>query len=453
MIDTLSETQRVQRPVCNVAWFRLLRGIGHSVPIYLATGNHEEEEGWNLNDTPSRAVLNIEARKLYFPHPTNDGFYTVNADPLASLSGDQLREDYYAWTWGDALFVVIDPFQYTLSLPYSGGPSEEGDEGTPTYDQWTWTLGETQYNWLKQTLENSDAAYKFVFSHQMVGGIPDYVGTAGAEYVRGGARAAGYFEWGGYDADGTTWAFDTLRPGWGVDAEHPNGTPIHQLFVDNGVSAYFHGHDHQYVYEKRGSVVYQEVPSPSMSGTGFDGIYYEGTYAEYSTIRRLGGPGHLRVSIAPTQATVRYISSSGSDNYSYTIEPSTPVVTHDLTVNVSPAGAGTTSPSGTTARAEGSVVTVTATPNTGYAFSSWSGDCSGPTCSVTMDSDKTVTANFTTVPTYVLTTAVSPEGAGTISPPTGPQNEGSVVNVTAGPTRAGSSPAGAARAPAPPRAP
>ena len=47
--------------------------------------------------------------------------------------------------------------------------------------------------------------------------------------------------------------FATKRPGW--------GKTIEQLFMDNDVSAYFHGHDHQYVYETRDGIVYQEVPS------------------------------------------------------------------------------------------------------------------------------------------------------------------------------------------------
>ena len=121
-----------------------------------------------------------------------------------------------------------------------------------TGDQWSWTLGQQQYNWLKQTLENSDAKYKFVFSHNMLGGIPELRYRRRAGYVRGGAEAAAYFEWGGKNADGTE-GFATIVPGW--------DKPIHQLFVENGVSAYFHGHDHQYVYEKRDGVVYQEVPS------------------------------------------------------------------------------------------------------------------------------------------------------------------------------------------------
>jgi len=45
---------------------------------------------------------------------------------------------------------------------------------------------------------------------------------------------------------------------------------------------------------------------------------------------------------------------------------------------------------------DGTPVTLTATPNSGYTFAGWSGACSGTgTCQVTMDSDKTVTATFT----------------------------------------------------------
>ena len=44
----------------------------------------------------------------------------------------------------------------------------------------------------------------------------------------------------------------------------------------------------------------------------------------------------------------------------------------------------------------GTVVQLTAVPNTGYVFSSWSGDASGTSnpVSVTMDGNKSVTANM-----------------------------------------------------------
>ncbi len=329
MIDTLSETQSAYNG--RYATWRgtsYFGGISPSVPIYLTTGNHEEEEGWNLDDTPSRALLNIEARKFYFPMPNDDGFYSASTDTYAGLSGDQLRENYYAWEWGDALFVVIDEFQYTMELPYAPGAAGEGTDDPQTGDQWSWTLGETQYNWLKQTLTNSDAKYKFVFSHNMLGGIPNLtVAGVGPGYVRGGAKGAPYFEWGGYNAD-DSWGFDTQRPGW--------DKPIHQLFIENGVSAYFHGHDHQYVHETRDGVVYQEVPSAG-NMTGFSGIYTEGDYTDfygdYSTVEMLSGNGHLRISVTPTEATVSYILSSGTaSTYTYTIEPNQ--VSTDPTITI-----------------------------------------------------------------------------------------------------------------------
>jgi uncharacterized repeat protein (TIGR01451 family) len=105
--------------------------------------------------------------------------------------------------------------------------------------------------------------------------------------------------------------------------------------------------------------------------------------------------------------------------------------TYNLTVLVDPAGAGTTSPSGTTSYVEGTEVTVTATENPGYQFDSWSGACSGDgACVVTMDADKTVTANFDRL--YDLTVLVDPAGAGTTSPSgTTSYVEGTEVTVTA----------------------
>jgi len=78
----------------------------------------------------------------------------------------------------------------------------------------------------------------------------------------------------------------------------------------------------------------------------------------------------------------------------------TPSTTATLTCQASPAGAGVVSaspPSADNAYSVGTVVTLTATPATGYSFTGWSGDLAGtanPTM-ITMDADKTVTAIFT----------------------------------------------------------
>ena len=111
------------------------------------------------------------------------------------------------------------------------------------------------------------------------------------------------------------------------------------------------------------------------------------------------------------------------------------VSTYDLTTTVSPAGGGSVSlsPSGGT-YSDGTDVTVTATPATGYAFSAWSGACTGSgTCTVSMSQARTVTATF--VRTYALTTTASPSGGGrfALSPSGGTYNAGTVVGVTVTP--------------------
>jgi uncharacterized repeat protein (TIGR02543 family) len=108
--------------------------------------------------------------------------------------------------------------------------------------------------------------------------------------------------------------------------------------------------------------------------------------------------------------------------------PPTPQFT--LTTGVSPSGAGTISPA-TGKYDAGTQVTVTASANTYYEFTGWSGACSGTgTCSVTMSSDKTVTANFKLVQ-YTLTTGASPSAAGSVTPATGKFDYGTQLNVTA----------------------
>jgi len=69
--------------------------------------------------------------------------------------------------------------------------------------------------------------------------------------------------------------------------------------------------------------------------------------------------------------------------------------TYTLSVAVSPSGAGSVSPAGGQYKS-GEQVELTASPASGYTFDYWSGSASGssPTITITMDSDKSITANF-----------------------------------------------------------
>ncbi len=73
----------------------------------------------------------------------------------------------------------------------------------------------------------------------------------------------------------------------------------------------------------------------------------------------------------------------------------TPGVMYTLVVSVTPSGAGTVSTLGGK-YSPGVKVTLTATPNDGYDFEYWDGSISGsaPTVTITMNSDKNITAHF-----------------------------------------------------------
>jgi hypothetical protein len=372
--------------------------VSANSPVFLVAGNHEQQEGWHLLSplANSLPVIGTNAQNKYFLDPAPNSFYTGDTGTLSYLDGDHLRRDYYSWTWGDALYVVIDPYWFSTTKPYVTDPGGGETDTTGSGDSWDWTLGLDQFNWLKSTLQNSNAKYKFVFAHQMVGGGNI---SGQSDYGHGGANYANLVEWGGYNEDGTTWGWDTKRAGWGSQ-------PIHQMMVANGVSAFFHGHDHQYGYEKLDGMVYQAVPAGGFSGSGFS-IYSTGSG---NTIKAINSSGHLLITVGPSQSTVDYIQTGAtSPVYSYTIQPS-----RTLTTAVSPSGSGTITPAaGTHVYPNGYIANITATAASGYLFDHWSGACSGSgTCQVTMDGNKTVTANFVPIAPTCYTLTVNHTGSG-----------------------------------------
>ena len=271
--------------------------VCHSAPFFFTIGNHEGESGYWLLQTPPNniAVWGTLARKYYYSLPEPGGFYSGNN--TSEIYGIGLPQNYYAWEWGDALYVVLDVYRYSTASETPG--------------LWDWTLGAQQYNWFKQTLENSSAKYKFVFGHHVRG------------YGRGGDTLVKYFEWGGYENNGTTWGFTTHRPGWSA--------PVHQLMVQNHVQVFFQGHDHLFATEQRDGLIYQEIGMPS------DSTYNIGWLANsdaYTGANKFNGTGHIRLNVGPNLAKIEYVSAyepydtnathhNRAVIYSYTISPNT----------------------------------------------------------------------------------------------------------------------------------
>lgn len=178
-------------------------------------------------------------------------------------------------------------------------------------DNWGWTLGERQYKWFKESIEKSNAKFKFVFCHQLIGG-GDTKGRGGAEFVK-------YYEMGGYNKD-NTWGFDVKRPGW--------EKPIHQLMADNKVTIFFHGHDHFFDKQEFDGVIYQLVPQ--LSHPNFKNAGQAESYG-YITGDILPNSGYLQVTVSEPKVTIYYIRSylpkdetgqryNGPVAYSYTIQ-------------------------------------------------------------------------------------------------------------------------------------
>ncbi|MCX6161976.1 MAG: T9SS type A sorting domain-containing protein [Ignavibacteriae bacterium] len=296
----MSEKLAIQNPVTIRDRHLLLRSyfdiVCHSVPLFLVLGNHEGELGWRLDSTANNLpVWATNARKFYYPNPEPNLFYSGDtiAEPYVGL-----RQNYYSWTWGNALFIVLDPFWYTKSKP-----------------GWGWTLGSAQYNWFKNVITTSNAKFKFFFCHNLVGG--------NSSDARGGTEVAHLFEMGGRNAD-STWGFDTYRPGW--------GKPIHTLMAENKAT-FFHGHDHFFGFQMKDGVVYQEVPQPSSKS------YTQISASQYGYVNGVFIPnrGYLSVTVTSTSAKVEYIRTylpaeentqrhNGDVSYSYTIDTSGSVV-------------------------------------------------------------------------------------------------------------------------------
>lgn len=272
--ENIEPVYRIQR--------HYLGNAGANPPLFLVNGNHEQAAKYLLNGTPDNAAVQAGlARKKYFPLPTPGSFYSGDKDTVKYVG---LLKDYYAFEWGSALFVVIDPYWHS-DVAVDNQPGADGGRGRR--DPWSASLGKEQYTWLKNTLEASKAKFKFVFAHHVNG------------TGRGGVERAKYFEWGGHGQNGQ-WQFDQFRPGWEM--------PIHQLFVKNNVTIFFQGHDHLFAKQELDGVIYQSVPNPA------DHTYTAFNREAYTSGDVLPNSGFLHVTVNPNDVKVEYVRSYFKDS-------------------------------------------------------------------------------------------------------------------------------------------
>ncbi len=265
--------------------------VCQSAFLFSVLGNHDGEFGQQIKkrNPDNMTAWATATRKQYYINPFPNEFYSGNT---AQETGTETPENYYAYEWGNALFIVLDPFRYTAG----------------NKDPWQRTLGAAQYQWLQHTLEKSTASFKFVFIHNLVGGV-DLKGKA-----RGGMEAAQYFEWGGKDTSGA-FVFSNKRSGWEL--------PVHDLLVKHKVNIVFHGHDHFFAKQEKDGLIYQLVPQPGALHYG--NINSAAEYG-YSNGKIINVPGYMRIRVEKEKATVELIQNSIDSKhknkeilYSYTI--------------------------------------------------------------------------------------------------------------------------------------
>ncbi len=270
-VDTLKQVNAqtvTERYLAQRQWLGLV-----DAPVFLVNGNHEQAALANLDGTPNNvAVWAQTARNAYYPQPAPDAFYSGNPEPVEHIG---LLRNYYAFTWGDALFVVIDPYWHspqTVDNQFGADRDQKKDR-----DLWNVTLGDAQYRWFRQTLETSTAKHKFVFAHHVNG------------TGRGGIELADTFEWG--DAKNLA----AHRPSW--------DKTIHQIMAENGVTIFFQGHDHIFVKQELDGVIYQSLPEPA------NPFYSWENDDAYKTGDKFPNSGRVRVSVTPDGVTVEYVRS------------------------------------------------------------------------------------------------------------------------------------------------
>lgn len=299
---TLSYQMVVDRAIAHRPLFNV---ITPDAPLFLVPGNHDSEYLYytraESGQDPNLPLWSTNARVSQYPNPVPDAFYSGDKTVYPGVVNGGLRQSYYAFTWGDALFVAIDP--------YWNMPAQNANNWVPV-------IGDAQYTWLKETLRASKAKYKFVFAHHLLG------------QGRGGVEVASQYEWGGVDPRRTQ-TFAQARPGW--------EKPIHQLFQETGVNVFFQGHDHLYARAVLDGVSYVSVPQPGAGPPGsadyFPGNETAGNFDAYLKSLSLPSSGHVRVNVSAEGVKVEYIDArvAGTDigvnrrvADSFTVKPAAP---------------------------------------------------------------------------------------------------------------------------------
>ena len=308
--------------------------LSKTAAIYHLIGNHDGEMGFRQNARDGAAMAlqqqSTIARKRFLPNPTNSTYpeggenegdpnvddtlewLPANAEPFASHPGGHAGylddyvidagaenasplENYYAFTWGDMLVVVLDVLRYTEP----GDPDQAiGTGGEAKRSGPSFTFGPKQMAWLRDVLSKSTARWKIVATHHLPGGENIGVSNGVGFYGRGS----------------------------GINLSTAAEKELHQVCREHGVTAIFKGHDHKFCHVIRDGLNYITCPTPGApsltNGTGWNWAEISDSYgtaesegAELASggsgsgraagiVHMLNVVGYLEVVVTPTTFTI-----------------------------------------------------------------------------------------------------------------------------------------------------
>jgi hypothetical protein len=227
---------------------------------YMARGNHE---GLSDSDKVNRKRLLSTLINLFVPNPNGSTY------PQGGSQDSDYDQGYFAFEWGDALFVVMDAVKYKENRKQNSSPAR-------------FHIGTAQLNWLATVLQNSTRRWKFIFMHHLFGG--------GDNYGRGGAIFAFEYE----------------------------QAQIQSLAEQHGAHI-FHGHDHLLAAEWANGVLYyccglawgaQLAHAYDRAATLYpNGFIPTSCHAEPPACEN---NGYCIVEVTPTQVTITYKTYLGA---------------------------------------------------------------------------------------------------------------------------------------------
>jgi phosphodiesterase/alkaline phosphatase D-like protein len=235
-------------------------------PHFPVIGNWSGESG----KFPEKSIEMVAGvRQAFLPGPNH----------LTYPQGGSEREDYYAFSWGDALYVILNIQTYSKPSRPDELPSLTMDVNQVT----EWTLGEKQMAWFATTLGKAKERFRFVCMHHPAGGNAG--NAANTIYGRGGARS------------------------WNTGEQ----ARIHALMKKHRVQIFFYGHDHVFVDDVVDGIHYA-LP-------GSCGAPWKFTRQETGYERFWPDSGHAQLEVTPDKASVSFINLNGEVLHTFSVVP------------------------------------------------------------------------------------------------------------------------------------